>query len=288
MSLIRFEILHPDGRKEVMAVDAERALIGSGGHCDIRLPMDQAAAVAVAVEIVGSTVRVETKAFNPPVTYNGLPFDKIPIAPDSPLKIGATRVFIAAGNAAFEGVQVVQKKSAELSPMMKGLALVGIAAGAYLLLAEDEHPMATAPTLAPDIFLASPTGCPQVSADQARSLASEKFDIAEGKRERSPFAPREGVEAVQMFELARVCFQQGEDRASAAEANANARQLRESITRDFRARRIRLEHMLAVADYQLAKRDLYVLLALSEGRQGPWVDWLDSAHQTIKQQGAPQ
>jgi hypothetical protein len=285
VSLIRFEILHPDGRKEVMAVDAERALIGSGAHCDIRLPLDQAASVAVAVEIVGSTVRVETKAFQPPVTVNGLPFDKIPIPPDMPVKIGATRVFIAAGDAAFEGVQVVQQKSTQLSPMMKVLALVGIAGAAYLLLAEDPQSMPPAPTQDADLFLASPAGCPQVAADQARSFAADKFDIAEGKRERSPFAPREGIQAVQMYELARVCFQQGGDAARAGEANANARQLRQSITQDFRARRIRLEHMMAVGDYQLARRDLAVLLALSEGKQGAWVTWLNSVYQTLKQQG---
>lgn len=285
MSLLRFEIRYADGRKEVTHVDGERATIGSGAHCDIRLPLDQAAPEHVAVEVIGETVRLETKAFEPPATVNGMPFTNMPVTPDVPLKIGSTRIFIALGEEGFEGA-VVQKKTEQTSPLMKVLGVAVLVAGAYMLLADDPQQNVAAPAQAPDLFAPTPTtSCPQSAPDQARAFASDKFDLAEGKRERSPFAPRDGVDAVLLYETASACFRVGGDQARAAEAAADAKQLRTSITLDFRARRVRLEHLLAVGDYQLARNDVRVLRALTEGKQGKYVDWLQQQNQMLKQRG---
>jgi hypothetical protein len=285
VSLLRFEIRYPDGRKEVTQVEGERALIGNGAHCDIRLPLDQAAHEHVAVEVIGGTVRLETKAFEPAATVNGMPFTNMPITPDVPLKIGSVRIFIALGDAAFEGGTVVQKKAEQTSPLMKVLAVVVLVAGAYMLMSNDEQQMATAPAKAPDLFSATAASCPQSAPDQARAVAADKFDVAEGKRERSPFAPKDGVEAVQLYDLAAACFKVGGDQARAAEAATDSQQLRASITQDFRARRVRLEHLLAVGDFQLAKNDVKVLRALTEGKQGAYVDWLQQQNQMLKARG---
>lgn len=286
MSLLRFEIRYADGRKEVTHVDGERALIGNGAHCDIRLPLDQAAHEHVAVEVIGGTVRLETKAFEPPATVNGMPFTNMPIVPDVPLKIGSTRIFIALGDAAFEGGAVVQKKAEQTSPLMKVLAVAVLVAGAYMLMSNDDPQTAIAPAQALELFPAkSAVACPQTAPDQARAFASDKFDVAEGKRERSPFAPNDGVEAVQLYDLASACFKVGGDQPKADAAAASAKQLRASITQDFRARRVRLEHLLAVGDFQLAANDVKVLRALTEGKQGKYVDWLQQQAQMLKQRG---
>jgi hypothetical protein len=286
VSLLRFEIRYADGRKEVTQVDGERALIGNGAHCDIRLPLDQAAHEHVAVEVIGGTVRLETKAFEPPATVNGMPFTNMPITPDVPLKIGSTRVFIALGDAAFDGGPVVQKKTEQTSPLMKVLAVFVLVAGAYMLLSDDAPQMAAAPAEAPELFPATATvTCPQSAPDQARAFAADKFDVAEGKRERSPFAPNDGVEAVQLYDLASACFKLGGDQARAAEAATDAKQLRASITQDFRARRVRLEHLLAVGDLDLARNDVKVLRALTEGKQGKYVEWLRQENQMLKARG---
>jgi hypothetical protein len=286
VSLLRFEIRYADGRKEVTHVDGERALIGNGAHCDIRLPLDQAAHEHVAVEVIGGTVRLETKAFEPAATVNGMPFTNMPIVPDVPLKIGSTRIFIALGDAVFEGGAVVQKKTEQTSPLMKVLAVVVLVAGAYMVMSNDEQPGTVAPAQAPELFPAkSAVTCPQTAPDQARAFAADKFDVAEGKRERSPFAPKDGVEAVQLYDLAGACFKVGGDQARADLAATSSKQLRASITQDFRARRVRLEHLLAVGDYQLATNDVKVLRALTEGKQGKYVDWLQQQSQMLKQRG---
>jgi hypothetical protein len=215
-----------------------------------------------------------------------MPFTNMPITPDVPLKIGSTRVFIALGDAAFDGGPVVQKKTEQTSPLMKVLAVFVLVAGAYMLLSDDAPQMAAAPAEAPELFPATATvTCPQSAPDQARAFASDKFDVAEGKRERSPFAPNDGVEAVQLYDLASACFKLGGEQGRAAEAALDAKQLRASITQDFRARRVRLEHLLAVGDLDLARNDVKVLRALTEGKQGKYVEWLKQENQMLKARG---
>jgi hypothetical protein len=285
MSLLRFEIRYADGRKEVMHVDGERAMIGTGAHCDIRLPLDQAAHEHVAVEVMGDTVRLETKAFEPAATINGSPFTLLPITPDVPLKIGTTRIFIALGDAPFDGAAVVQKKTDEASPLTKLVAAVVVVIAGYMILSTDEPAAPGPPAQAPDLFAPTTVTCPQSAPDQAKAFAADKFDVAEGKRERSPFAPRDGVEAVDLYDLAAACFRAGGDAGRAAEAANDSRQLRGQITQDFRARRVRLEHLLAVRDYQLAKNDVTFLRALLEGKNGRYVDWLQQQNQMLKTRG---
>jgi hypothetical protein len=287
VSLLRFEIRYADGRKELAAVDGERALIGNGAHCDIRLPLDQAAYEHLAVEVVGGTVRVESKAIDPPATVNGMPFTNIPMTPDVPLKIGSTRILIALGEGAFEGAPTVQKKSEKTSPLMKVLGVLALAGGAWMLLTTPESEEIQAPAQMPDLFMPRPTSCPQSAQDQARSFAQDKFDIAEGKRERSPFVPKEGVLAVNLYEMASVCFKRAGAQAQAADADLAATQLRTAITQDFRSRRVRLEHLMKVEDYELARKDVTVLRSLTQGQHGQYVGWLAQANQIIKQKAPP-
>jgi hypothetical protein len=170
---------------------------------------------------------------------------------------------------------------------MKLLAGSVVVIAVYMaFFSNEDPPMLGPPAQAPDLFAAAATAtCPQSAPDQAKAFAADKFDVAEGKRERSPFAPRDGVEAVQLYDVAAACFRAGGDPGRAAEAAADSRQLRGQITQDFRARRVRLEHLLAVGDYTLAKNDVKFLRALLEGKQGRYVDWLVQQNQMLKTRG---
>lgn len=281
--MIRFEIRYADGKKEIANVDGERALIGNGAHCDVRLPLDQAASEHVGVEVIGGTVRLESKAFEPPATVNGLPFTNMPISPDVPLTIGTTRIFIAIGDGAVDG-PVVRKNAEQTSPFMKVLGMLVLVAGAYMVLTPDESPVVEAPSQAVELFPKKDVKCPQSAPDQALAVANDKFDIAEGKRERSPFAPKDGVQAVDLYRTAAACFKVAGNQAHAEDATQAATQLSTTITRDFRARRVRLEHVLAVGDYELARHDVQVLRALTEGQTGEYVMWLAQQNRMLKQQ----
>jgi hypothetical protein len=287
VSIIRFEIRYADGKKEIANVDGERALIGNSAHCDIRLPLDQAAGEHVAVEVVGGTVRLETKAFEPPATINGMPFTNMPISPDVPLKIGSTRIFITIGEVALDGGPVLQKKAEQTSPLMKVLAVGVLGAGAFMMLSGDDAGTSLAPAQVIDLFPTTAVTCPQSTADQALSLASDKYAVAQGKRERSPFAPKDGVLAVDLYKTASACFRVGGDPGDADDADQAAQQLSASITQDFRARRVRLEHMLALGDFELARHDVQVLRSLTEGKSGAYVQWLQQQNTMLKQRAKP-
>ena len=59
MGIIQFDIRHANGQRESAVVEAERAVIGSAAHCDVRLPMDQAAFEHIVVEVVAGKLRAE-------------------------------------------------------------------------------------------------------------------------------------------------------------------------------------------------------------------------------------
>jgi hypothetical protein len=283
MSIIRFDIRFADGRNDVATVEGERALIGHGAHCDVRLPLDQAANEHVAVQVVGGTVRIESKAFEPEATVNGMPFATMPITPELPLTVGTTRIFISLVETTVRrhGPTSKGKSEASTSPLVQALGLAIIAAGAFFLLPKPQVKV-VAPVDMPDLFSGPAPTC-DMAPDQALSRAAARLDIAEADRERSPFVAKDGVQAVQLFETAAECFRRGGDVAQASEATKAARDLRESIMLDFRARRVRLEHLLAVGDYELAARDVHVLRTLTETRSSPWISWLAGIDQLVKQ-----
>jgi hypothetical protein len=284
MSILRFELRFADGRKQVATVEGERALIGAGAHCDVRLPLDQAANEHVAVQVVGGTVRIEKRAMEPAATVNGAPFGTMPITADMPLVVGSTRIFISLINAEVKRAAPKRTGDAATPPFVQVLGLVAVAVGGYLVLPKDP-PKVLPPADLPDLFVGAAPAC-EMAPDQALSMAEARRSVAEADRERSPFVAKDGIQAVQLYETAAECFRKGGDADKAASATTAAESLRQSITLDFRARRVRLEHLLAVEDYELAARDVRVLRTLTEGKRGPWVDWLGKMDQLVKQKVA--
>jgi hypothetical protein len=285
VSTIRFEIRHADGRTEVATVEGERAIIGHAAHCEVRLPLDQAAAEHIAVEVVGGTVRAETKAFEPAATINGMPFTAMPISADMPIRVGTTRIFIQLLDVGTKRTgPVAQRPEEGGSPLIRVLALVGVAAGVYVFLPTDEV-RPPAPVEVPTLFAGPAPTCEQRAPDQARAQALALLDSAETARERSPFVAHDGLSAVQLYERAADCFHQGADSTDADDATRSAEQLKDAIALDFRARRVRLEHMLNVGDYELASRDVAVLRDLTSGQHGPWITWLTNIDQMVKSKG---
>jgi len=291
MSLIRFEIRFADGRTEVATVEGERALIGHAAHCDVRLPIDQAASEHVAVHVIGGTVRIESKAIEPAATVNGMPFATIPISPESPLTVGTTRIFISlvetTGKRGGGGGPAPKRESqAATSPLVQALGIGILIVGGYYVLPDPPRRSAPPPAELPDIFASAAPAC-DLPPDQALSRAESRRDMANADRERSPFVPRDGLAAVELYETAAACYQKAGATAKMTETANAAKALRETITLDLRARRVRLEHLLAVGDYELAARDVHVLETLTAGKRGPWIDWLAGVDQLVKQKVAP-
>lgn len=281
MRVLKFQTRLPTGQIEQLTVEAERVLIGSGAHCEIRLPIDQCAVEHVLVELGPAGVFARALSFDPPPTVNNVPFTQTPLAPGSVLGLNATQILVEATEAAAPGGGKQEKKGA--SPVTLLAFLIIIPTAGYLFLAPDggdggepERPPA------PELWGPPITAC-QYTGPQAIGFAREKIAIADAKRERRPFHVQDGVAAVPLYEAAGACFRAGGDVGSANLAEESAKYLRREMTDDFRTRRVRLEHALGTEDYVTAQKEVRVLLQFVEGKTGDvYLTWLSQLERKLK------
>ena len=63
---LQFQIQQGEGTiPESLVVDSDRVLIGSGAHCEIRLPGDQVAAEHVLITFMGATSSPRRERYGP-------------------------------------------------------------------------------------------------------------------------------------------------------------------------------------------------------------------------------
>jgi len=282
VSGLEFHIRQADGREERLVVDSDRVLIGSGAHCEIRLPAAEAAVEHVMVTFLGGGVFATARALSPPPTINGSPFTQAPLLAESTLGVGQVQMTV--GVVEVEGnANVIKKKQERTSPMTYVLAAIAVPISLYIIL--DDPPSDTAgrdrPKEVPALWSAAAPSCPQRAADQALALARDKRLIGESKRERSPFHVQDGVAAVPIFRTAAVCYKLADDPGAAREMEAAAERLKRSLEEEYRAHQMRLEHAIEVRDLRTAQKEVKVLLAMLEGQTGPYVVWLSNLDRRI-------
>lgn len=280
MSGLEFRIQLPDGRGERLLVDTDTVLIGSGAHCEIRLPPEQAAIEHVLLRALPGGIFVQARFLSPPPTINGSPFTEAPLLPGSILGVGQVQIAVYPVEIA-DNANVIQKKKEQTSPMtyVLGAAAVGIY---FFLLADpvsdDEiEPMPDAPALWGEPALV----CPIAERDRALTLARDKKALAEAKRERHPFDIRDGVASVPLFETASGCFKVAGEPELAAETAAAAAVLRKTIEQEHRAHQRRLEHSIGVGDLRTAQKEVWILEAMHEGKSGAFIVWLSNLERKL-------
>ncbi|HVM68988.1 MAG TPA: hypothetical protein VM204_04045 [Gaiellaceae bacterium] len=282
MEELRFDILYPDGRAERSVVQAARVIIGSGAHCDVRLAPDQAAFEHVVVEMLPDATRVQRVAPAPPSTLDGAAFTVASLGPFGTLAVGGTVIRIE--RAAAPGRSDKAKVDAGLLAKAGVLALL-LGAVFYVSNLPDEGAGA-APAELPELFTGGEITCARPDPAEARAVAADSHALADGARERSPFEPREAVAAVKAYDLAAACYRSAGDAEAAEETRRAAREIEDATRSEIRARRVRLERMLAVRDLEIARQDVAVLRALLEGERGDYVAWLKRVDQDLKNQKA--
>jgi len=284
MGIIKFDIRHANGQRESAVVEGQRALIGSASHCDVRLAMDQSAYEHVLIEAVGSTLRAEARAQEPPATIDGVELVASTLSPEAVLGVGNTRLYVSFVPDALDGPQVLEKQPGKSH--LLALALIPVfGAILYLLFWDAQSKIAPPPAQVQALFSDSPVSCPQQDAGRALAFAEEQMELAEGKHERLPFAIEEGVFAVSLYRLAASCLHFGGDHARANEAEQAASLLKQSLGDEYRARRLRLSHLLTVEDYTLALKDVSVLRALTSEKKGRYFEWLAQVAEQLKAKG---
>lgn len=284
MSTIKLEVRYPDGKREAITVEGERALLGSASHCDVRLPMEESADEHVLIEALGATLRAEAKAEQPPATINDMPLTLATLPPGAVLGVGRIRLSVGLV-ADFGGAQQLEAKRKESGAAATAALIAIFATSAYLLLMDPESRIARAPAEAPALFAPASPRCPPAVPARSLAFAEEQRALADGKRERSPFAIADGVSAAGLYEVAAACFRQGGADAAAIEAEEAAGSLKRDLTDELRTRALRLSHLLEVQDYELAMRDVVVLRALTTGKTGKYVDWLSSVSKQLQAKG---
>jgi hypothetical protein len=286
---LRVDLRYPNGHTEQMTVDADSVLVGSGGHCEIRLPPEHAAVEHVVISLVNGGVYAQARSLDPHPTINGSGFVRTPVLPDSILGVGAVQLRVVPVTLS-ETAVVVRKKAQRMSPLTYILVAIGLPFSAYAILGATpgEGPQ-RAPGSPPALWGEPSRSCPQSTREAALATALEKMTLANGKRERRPFSVEDGVAAVPLFETAAACFTIAGQGAAAAEAARSAADLRNKVNDDYRVHQVRLEHALTVHDWSSAQKEVKVLHAFIQGKQAaasgsegtPYVIWLSNVERQL-------
>jgi len=282
MQGLKFRIQHVDGRTEEVAIEGDRALIGSGGHCDIRLPVDQAALENIAIQAVSTGLVAEARSFQPAPTINESPFTRTQVMRDSVLGIGQTRIWVEAAELG-QAAGVTKKKQEKTSPFTLILAAVAVPLSLYILLTGN-GPSGTQikQVKAPPLWSKQVPRCPQSSPEQALALARDRASLADAKRERRPFHVQDGVKAVPLYEEAAACFKVAQKPKTAAAYARSAKDLKADVAEDYRTHRVRLGHAISIKDWATAQKEIRVLLAFTEGQQNAYVTHLSNMDRQLK------
>lgn len=281
MSTLRFQIQHANGRQEQVTVEAERALIGSGAHCEIRLPVDQAAVEHILVQVGAGGVFVQALSFEPPPTIGGVPFTQAPLPADAVLGVNQTQMLVAVSGEVVGGAAGAKKKG-KTNPMVLFGGMLGACILAWMFLKGDDNQARVEPQQYPKLFDQTAPTCDK-SASNALAYAAEKRVVAESKRERRMFHVKDGVDAVPLFETVAACYEKGGDKADADKMRDVANALRKELDDDYRTHRMRLQHAVLVKDNETARREVRTLIEMTEGKEGPYVNYLHVIERDLKQ-----
>src|SRR5687768_13777194 len=172
MRVLKFQTRLPTGQVEQLMVEAERVLIGSGAHCEIRLPIDQARVEHVLIELGPAGVFARALSFEPPPTINNVPFTQAPLPAGAVLGVTATQIYIEMSEGA-GGPGVQQKKKS--SPVMLIALLLIIPAAGYLFLGGDDNAGVEAQRPQPPELWGAPVAACPYQGPQALGFAREKM-----------------------------------------------------------------------------------------------------------------
>ncbi|HEY5958280.1 MAG TPA: FHA domain-containing protein [Polyangiaceae bacterium] len=288
---LRFVIRTADADVRELNVDAETARIGSGPHCEIRLDPEDAAVEHVHVTVRAGAAYAESRDVQPRALLDGRPFTQGPLLPESVLGLGRVEVRVSVV-ARYEmhgmrrGPTVASRRALYVLSAL-GLPLLI----ALLAMHSNEHNAEW--QLRPQALWSSreeSTPCPQTEPAAATALAEKLRSQAETARERTPFSPEDGTQAVDLFARASACFTAGGQVAEAARLDVTGRELKRNMEQQFHVHQVRLERALVTQRYDLAKTEIRVLMSFSNHRAYEYFNWLSTLDRQIvvKFAGVPQ
>lgn len=274
-------ITHPGGRREELSVDAERVLVGSGAHCEIRLPQGMAAVEQLVIETRSGGVFAEARSLDPMPQLNGSPFTQGRLLPDAVIGVGPFSLEVRRMEVE-RGANARDEQNKKTSPILYLAAILGFPLGLYIILHKPPEAPLRMPTKAPALWAATAPTCPQTESSSAAAFADQQLSAAESKEERSPFYPEDGVSAVNAFQLASACYGSAGDRDHADEASQAATALKKRVADDFHIHQVRLERALSTKDYVSARTEVRILRSFLGGAVGEYSNYLSVLDRQIE------
>ncbi|MCB9579793.1 MAG: hypothetical protein H6717_22395 [Polyangiaceae bacterium] len=282
MLALKFDIRHPDGRVEELRLEGDRAMIGSGAHCEIRLPVDQAEIEHILVQATPGGVAAEARSFNPQPTVNGAPFMRTQLVPGSVLGVGYYQIVVTPLEVGAGAGPAQKEEGTSRTTLLGGLFIILV--GVWWIMQNQNRNQGpdAPPQEIPELWDAPISECPQHERAAAAAYAEDRYQIAASKQERRPFHVQDGVAAVPLYEVAAACFEKAGDHTSAREASGIAQKLRKDISQDFRTHRVRLGYALSRQNWAVAQHEVRVLLDFLDGKQHDYVSWLSNIERRIR------
>ncbi len=284
MPALRFRIRHADGKVQDLHAETSSVLIGSGSHCEIRLPIGAARAEHVLIRSTPTGFRAVARALDPMPKIDGIDFTEAPIRSECVLAIGSTRIEVAPLDGA--GTDGVARPRGKRNPRIYVYLGLGGACALALYAARPRAKTSTPePHEVPALWSAAGMPpCPAREADEALAVAEARLELALAKQERSPFHPEDGVTGVASYEAAEACFRVAGRAAEAEDAATSAARLRQETTDRFRGHRLRLQRALATEQWALAEHESSVLLSFLPPAPSEYAAWLSNLRRRLELQ----
>lgn len=245
MKTLTFVVQEPRRPDVVIDVQADRVLLGSGAHCDIRLPLESAAWEHVVVTIEHDCVVARVIPTDGTAFFDGEARREAELQPGNVLRIDSVAVVLR--DYAEKDAKVEKKSPLRSVVLFTGLM---VAAAALLVLKNASASGTPAPPPAPDPVGRPETTCPEKQG--ALPLAHQKLALARSMRERFRFYPREGVVSIALYQTAAACFADAHEPARSEQALAEAGDVQREVRDEFHASRVRLERALVRRDGRTA------------------------------------
>jgi hypothetical protein len=254
-------------------VDNSQVLVGSASHCDVRLGPDRLAKEQLMFELRSGYVFAEVRASRPQVLLNLSPFHSGRLRDDAVLTIGTLEIR-ARPEQRYNAGKKHDKEGVKPTFVATLFLLCVLFVVAVMKLSRNDA-QAEAP-LAPALFTAEDKPCPEQSEEGALSAALELIAQADGKRERAPFLPEEGLLAVPLYRTAALCLDIVKAERDAKIVRGRAHALQSRVERDYHLHQVRVYRAIASSDAALLAREAQVLSAYLKGGQSAYGAWLDA------------
>lgn len=256
---------------ERFEVEVDRVLVGSGAHCDIRLPLEAASWEHVVVTDEPQGVVARVVGADACARFDGRQAREHVLEPGTTISIGAVTIEVVSVGMGDEGGVRHRRTPMQLGAVVLLLLLVGT--GMFVVRRLLAEPRMTAPEAPAPLGLPI-RACPEPGA--AEALGSRKLDLGRTKQQRYRFYARDGAAAVAAFETAAACFQTAKDADAARDAALEADAMRERIAEDYRGARVRLDRAIVRGDARTALAQVKLLREILHGnpRADAYVAWL--------------